>query len=326
MLILGVDGGATKTICSIVNEKKELLGTGKAGPSNFYHIGTEKAKENVKLSVNRAFSSAGIDHDRTVELGCFGMGGLWKDKEKKIVSPFIKSLDLAEEYIIENDVVEAYYAVTLGKPGIAVVAGTGSISAGSRGNGEISKVGGWGWLIGDEGGAFYIARNALIRATKAVDNQGEDTLLVKLAKEHFNAPTFGDLPKRIYSDLPRPQAISSFAKRVSQAAEQGDEVAKEILRDAGKELFLLAEAEKEKLDVKDQSLIVGGVGSVWNSKIIHEVFKREVERKLPNSQFREPIQYPVVGALAMGLNEKGIKITKKEMLELEEKIAQRLER
>lgn len=326
MLILGVDGGATKTICSIIDEKKELFGAGKAGPGNFYHIGTEEAKENVELSVKRAFSSAGLNYGRKVQLGSFGMGGLKGGKEKEIVSSFIKSLDLAEEYIIQNDVIEAYYAVTLGKPGIAVIAGTGSMGAGSLGDGEISKVGGWGWLIGDEGGAFYIARKALRRVTKAVDNRAEDTLLADFAKNHFDAPTFDDLPLKIYGELPRPQSISSFAKKVSEAAEEGDEAAKDILREAGNELFLHIKAEKKKLGVEDQSLIVGGVGSVWNSRTIREVFESKVKEYLPNLQFREPVQYPVVGALAIGLREKGIEITEEEMLNLEQDIAERLEK
>lgn len=323
MLVLGVDSGATKTICAIINEKFEVLGVEEAGPGNYHIVGTELARKNVGLAIKRARLVGNVRRKR-IDIGCFGMGGLRTEKDREVISNLIKSLDVANEYEIANDIMIGYHAVTLGKPGIGVVAGTGSIAYGSDSKGAEALSGGRGWLIGDEGSAFYIARKALMRAGKAVDGCAENTKLVKLAKEHFGISEFDQIITVVYHDLPRPQAIASFAKSVSKVAEDGDEAAKEILVGAGKELAILAEATARKVGIANQTITVGGVGSVWHSNIVWGVFKDELKKKLPRVTFRGPIEFPVVGALVMGLSKKGIKISEKDAYKLENGIRLKL--
>jgi N-acetylglucosamine kinase len=323
MLVLGVDSGGAKTICAMVDEKLEVLGAGMAGPSNYHVVGVEQAKKNVGLAIKRACSVAGLRRKR-FDIGCFGMGGLNTERDREIISNFVKSLGVSKEYEIVNDVVVAYYAVTLGKPGVGVVAGAGSIAYGADSRGTNATVSGWGWLIGDEGSAFYIARKALMHATKAVDGRASSTKLVELAKKHFGISRFDDIITAVYHDLARPKNIASFAELVSGAAQDGDEAAEKILTDAGKELALSAETAARKVGITDQPIIIGGVGGVWQSSIVWGVFKDELKKKLPRVTFREPIEFPVVGALVMGLSKKGIKISEKDADELENGIRLKL--
>lgn len=323
MLVLGIDSGATKTTCAIANEKFEVLGVGEAGPGNYHVVGVELARKNVELAIKRARLVGDLGRKK-IDIGCFGMAGLMTEKDREVISNFIKSLDVAEEYEIANDTVIGYYAATLGKPGIGVVAGTGSMAYGSDGKGTEALSGGWGWIIGDEGSAFYIARKALMRVTKAVDGRAENTKLVELAKKHFGEATFDKTIKVIYHDLPRPQAIASFAKLVSKAAQNGDEAAKKILVDAGKELAILAEAVARKVSIVNQPITIGGVGGVWQSSIVWKVFKEELKKKLPRATLRKPVEVPVVGSLVMGLSKKGIKISEKDVDKLERGIRLKL--
>jgi glucosamine kinase len=319
VFVLGVDGGSTKTICAISNEIFEVLGVGEAGPSNYHNVGIREAQKNVALAIKHALSVGGLERKRT-DIGCFGIGGLWGAKEHEVISEFIKSLGVSKEYLIVNDTLAAYHAVTLGNPGIVVIAGTGSMAYGEDSDNNGVLLGGWGWLIGDEGGAFYIARKALMRITKAIDKRASKTKLMELAKKHFQISTFDDLVTAVYHNLPNPQAIASFAIMVSEAAQKGDEAAKEILEDSGKELALMAETVARNLGIADQQIIIGGVGSVWDSNIVWRVFKREVKKKLPRATFEKPVKFPVVGALAMGLSKKGIKVSKKDVEKLEKEI------
>jgi len=57
MLVLGVDGGATKTVCAIANENFDLEGLGIAGPINYHIVGVERARKNLKMAVVRASSN-----------------------------------------------------------------------------------------------------------------------------------------------------------------------------------------------------------------------------------------------------------------------------
>lgn len=323
MLVLGVDGGSTKTVCAIINEKLEVLGVGKAGPSNYHNVGVKKARKNVELAIKYARSVGGLERKR-IDIGCFAIGGIIGKKDHKVISKFIKSLSVPKEHLVVNDIVAAYYAVTLGKPGVGVVAGTGSMAYGADGKGAEAALGGWGWLIGDEGAAFYIARKALMRVTEAIDKRAGGTKLVELAKKHFKIATFDNWGTAVYHDLPRPQAIASFAKMVSKAAQSGDRAAIGILTDAGKELAILAVAMARNLKIVDRRITVGGVGGVWKSNIVWGVFKREVKKKLPRATFKKPVDFPVVGSLFMCLSKKGIKISEKNADKLEKNIRLKL--
>lgn len=323
MLVLGVDSGATKTDCAIANEEFEVLGVGVSGPSNYHVVGAKQARRNVELAIKCGRSVSDLEKVK-IDIGCFGMAGLNTNRDSEVVTKFIKSLDVAEEYLVVSDAVTSYYAVTLGKPGVGVIAGTGSMAYGSDNKGAEVSLGGWGWLIGDEGGAFYIARKALMHVTKAVDGRASDTLLIKLAKNHFGVSEFDDLITTVYHNLPRPQAIASFAKSVSKAAQSGDRAAKEILTDAGKELAILAEATAKKVGIADQAIVVGCTGGVCQSEIVWNAFQEEVRKKLPRATLRKPVEFPVIGLLVIGLNKKGIKISEKDVKKLESGLRSKL--
>ncbi len=324
MIILGVDSGSTKTMCAIVNESFEVLGVGISGPSNYHVVGIEQAKKNVSLSIESACYNAGLQRGNQFDIGCFGMGGLDNERDRQIISGFITSLNISKEYEIVNDVVVAYYAVTLGEPGVGVVAGTGSIAYASDGKGTTARAGGWGWLIGDEGSAFYIAREALAFATKAFDGRGSYTEIINLAKKHFGISNFEEIITAIYQDLPAPRDLSLFAEAVSLAAEEGDAIAREILAKAGRELALSAEAAARKVGITDLQIVVGGAGGVWRSDTVWKTFKSELKKKLPRSVFRGPIEFPVIGAIVMGMRKKGIKISETDAEKLERNISLKL--
>jgi N-acetylglucosamine kinase-like BadF-type ATPase len=124
----------------------------------------------------------------------------------------------------------------------------------------------------------------------------------------------------VFSELPKPQDIALFAGAVSKAAQEGDKVAKEILTDAGRELAALAESLALKLGIANQKITVGAVGGVWKSRIVWEVFKRELKKKLPRVLFRGPVEFPVVGSLIMAMRKKGIKVSEKNVAEFERAI------
>jgi len=318
-----VDGGATKTLCAIVNDDLNVLGVGMAGPSNYYVVGVEKARENIDLAINQALSKR-TRQKNAIDIGCFGIAGFQGAEASEVISNFIKSLNVAREYIITDDVRIIYQLVAWNKPGVVVVAGTGSNAYGNDGRGSEAQVGGWGWVIGDEGSAFYIARQAIIRATKAFDGRASPTQLVELVKSHFSVENFEDTVTAI-KKLQRPQQIASFAKHVSSAADKGDQVAKEVLIDAGKELSLLATTVANKLNITDQQVLISGTGGVWESKMIWEIFKDEVKKTMPRVTFREPIRFPVGGAVVLALRKKGIHVSEKKANEIEKVIAKQFD-
>ncbi|MCD6470514.1 hypothetical protein J7L29_06930 [Candidatus Bathyarchaeota archaeon] len=310
MLILGVDGGATKTMCAVSDERFNVLGVGVAGPCNYNVVSVEEAGRNVRLAIKQACSNIDLKKE-SIKIGCFGIGGLTTDRDYEIISRQIVPSHIAEKRIIVNDVIVAFYAATNGEPGIVVVAGTGSIAYGLNSRGESAISSGWGWLMGDEGSAFDIARQALIAAAKAYDGRGERTILLKMFKEEFKVDDFKDIVPKVYHEVTSTK-IASLSKVVFSAAELGDKVAIRILERAGEELGEAALAIAKKIFAEDEPIIIGASGGVFKAgKIVWLSFKRYVSNFLPEASFIPPIAYPVVGALIMGYRNLGINVNER---------------
>ena len=309
VLVVGVDSGATKTTCAIVGDDGEVRGVGVAGPSNYQIVGIESARNNVLTSIKMAMLQANLQK-AVFDIGCFGMGGLDTKHDYDVISGFIKPLGVVRKYIIVDDMVVAFYAVTAGKPGVAVVAGTGSIAYGMNEKGKEARSSGWGWLMGDEGSAFDIARSALVAAARAHDGRGPKTILMELIRKQLGLKNYEDVISAIHLKSIVSTEIASMAPLVTLAAQRGDRVAIGILKEAGKELGIAVVAVAEKLGMKEEKVIVGGSGGVFKAgKFVWKPFKRFVRASMPNAIFKKPVPDPIDGAVILGLKKQGVPIT-----------------
>lgn len=304
MYIVGVDSGGTKTKSVIVDSHFTILGTGESGSGNYHSVGKDQAKENIGKAISEAISEAGLEMS-DIDYGGFGIGGLDTEKDYKIISDFLAELGYGNKRFIVNDVVISHYGVTAGKPGVTIVAGTGSIAYGINKKGEDYRAGGWGWLIGDEGSGFYAARRGLQKVAKAVDGRGEQTKLVELAEDHFQIKNIKEeLIPKIYEN--RPQKIASFATRVTEAASNGDEISLKLVNECCRELVDAVRAVQKELGIKDP-VRVGRVGGFISSDIVATRFEEKIKKQIENPKLMKSINHPVVGAISLVAN----KINKK---------------
>jgi len=307
-LILAVDGGATRTTCAIVDENGKILGIGMTGSSSHYAVSVEKAQENLRSAIERAMLSANLNAV-VFDIGCFGLTALDSKYDYELNKRFIDSLGVVNRRLIVSDAVTAYYTVTDGKPGIVVIAGTGSVAFGINEKGETAQSGGREWLISDEGSAYHIAREGLRHALRAYDGRGEETLLRTMFMKHFNISIFEDIVGEIYKNTDKSR-IASLAPIVVAAAKEEDTVALRILQEAGKELGLAAVAVARRLNIENERTIVGGVGGVFKSgRFVLESFQATVKKGIPRVMIKPPVFNAVKGAVILGLKEAGLPIT-----------------
>jgi N-acetylglucosamine kinase-like BadF-type ATPase len=320
LLVLGVDGGGTSTVAVVVNEKKELKGVGLAGPCRYHEIGIKAAQNNLTKAIDSAYPCQRITGQLPFEQAVFGIGGLDSEVDRNVIKKFVKSKKIACDSLIVNDVVIAFYATTLGFPGIVVVSGTGSIMYGSDTKNVSGLIGGWGWLIGDEGSAVYIARKALQEAAKISDGRREErTDLIDQILKYFEIGELREIISKLSAKKINLRYVSGFSKIVTQVAEKGDRVAREILKEAAIELVDGVEATAKRIFLIND-FIVGCTGGVFRSKLLYHHFKHEVLARFPTVAVKDPIFYPVVGAIVMGLDRAGIKMNEREVEDLEKKI------
>jgi N-acetylglucosamine kinase-like BadF-type ATPase len=293
-LFLGVDGGQSSTIALIGDENGNVIGSGRGGPCN--HVksgdGREKFLRAIGECLSAACREAGLDVESVeFESACLGFSGGPQDKE-----PILKEMLRARRMMVSTDAPIALAGATGGEPGVITIAGTGSISWGRNGEGRAARAGGWGYLFGDEGGAFDIVRQALRAALRQEEGWGPPTALHARLLEAAGAGSANDLLHLCYTaDWPRSR-IARLSKVVDETAEAGDPVARQILERAAQNLAEITAAVRNQLFQEGETVRVAYIGGVFKSRLVRERFTRLVELTEGNA-VSAPLYPPAAGAL-----------------------------
>ena len=278
-LYLGIDGGQSSTTALIGDESGHVLGIGRAGPSNHAAAGEGRRKFIAAItgSLGQAAASAGIAGSPSFEAACLGLSGGPDDKET-----LAKEAIRAERYLITHDAHIALAGATSGEPGIIVIAGTGSMVFGRNAAGVTARAGGWGYVFGDEGGAFDLVRQALRAVLRNEEGWGPPTalreaLLQELLETGPGARDGHQLMHLLYTDEYPRDRVAGWAKLIDHAARAGDTVASDILGSAAQALATMAAAVRRQLFERSGQVDVCYSGGVFGSEPLLERFRMLVE-------------------------------------------------
>ncbi|MEX2300419.1 MAG: BadF/BadG/BcrA/BcrD ATPase family protein [Bryobacterales bacterium] len=272
---LGVDGGQSHTKVAVGDSRGAIVGRGTAGPCN--HVRSGEGREKLRRAITEAVSEALEPLDCALAetrfaAACFGMSGGPEDKRE-----LLGELLACERMEVTTDAAIALWGGTGGQPGVVVIAGTGSMAFGRNALGKTMRAGGWGYLYGDEGGAFDLTRNALRAALREEEGWGPPTRLRAALLEAGGAADVNDLLHRFYTDeFPR-QRVAALAPLVDQIAESGDVVAKQVLLEAGRSLADYGAAVRRQLFEPSEAVQVVQVGGAFNSRFVQEGFRAVLE-------------------------------------------------
>jgi N-acetylglucosamine kinase-like BadF-type ATPase len=293
-LFLGVDGGQSSTKAVIGEERGRILGAGLGGPSN--HAGAEEGRARLERGVSAAVAAAcqaaGLDAAAVAfEAACFGMSG-GPDDKREILLAMLRTNRL----IVTTDAAIALSGATATGRGIVVVAGTGSMAYGRNAEGRTARAGGWGYVFGDEGGAFDMVRRALRAALRMEEGWGPPTALRQALIEASGARDANQALHLFYNGQWPRARIASLAPLVDAAAQAGDAVALGTVRQSAQELALLAAAVRRQLWKPGDPVEVAYVGGAFGSPLLLERFNLLVEMEDGN-RCAAPLRDPAEGAL-----------------------------
>ncbi len=298
-LYLGVDGGGTKTHVILMNEAQEILSEAFAGASNPLRVGIENAVNNIIKAVEDACDTANRSRGDIVS-ATLGLAGVRReDIRRSVLDSFNKRLTLKKIQIF-TDAEIALYGTTLGKSGLVIIAGTGSVCIGQDEVGKIAMAGGWGPIAGDEGGGAGIAKRGLQAIAKALDGRGKPTALSQAGLDYFRTSTPENMLIAIYLPPVDNARIAGFAKFIVEAAQENDEIAVEILDEAGFELGSAAVAVVKKLKLERKTFPIGYVGSIFKAgELLTDSLLKTVHKIAPNAFLATPKLIPAHAAAQM---------------------------
>ncbi len=304
-LFLGVDGGQSGTVAVIGDETGRVLGEGEGGPSN-HAAGAEgraKLERAVRESLGRACAQAGLDAAAVeFEAACFGMSG-GPDDKLEILAGLVRAARL----VVTTDAAVALSGATASGLGIVVIAGTGSMALGRNGQGSTARAGGWGYVFGDEGGAFDIVRQAMRAALRMEEGWGPATALRAALIEATGSSTANEMLHRFYGPEWQRSRVAALAPLVDQAAVEADAVALHIVNRAAQELAQLAAAVRAQLWKPGEVVEIAYAGGVFESRLLLERFRFLVEMEEGN-RLGPPRNPPHLGALLEAYRAAGMSV------------------
>lgn len=291
--VVGIDSGGTKTVGLLADEHGKVLAKARGGGANLVIHG-ELSVEKVLYQVIEDLESPG-----PIDAICLGMAGVDRDEEKELIRGLLRRLGLRKAVRIVND---ALIALVAGAPegiGIVISAGTGSIAYGVDPNGETARSGGWGYLLGDEGSAFWLGHAAVRQGIRAVDGRGPATTLFDRISQRLELDVPDGLVKWFYDQELSRDRVARLASLVEEAADDGDVAANSLLDQAAQHLARAARAVDRKLTFTESYPLVlaGGVFRACPS-----LYARvESNLDLPKTEVVRLDKEPATGAVTLAL-------------------------
>jgi glucosamine kinase len=184
----------------------------------------------------------------------------------------------------------------LGLPdAIGVIAGTGSIAVGRTPSGETVHAGGWGWLVGDDGGASGIVRETVREGLRNADAGIADAVLERHLTEQSALGELGDVSFSMM--LTRPEEWARLSPAVFRAATDGSPIASRILERAARSLATLVDDVARK-GASTEHVVLGG-GVVRAQPDFARTIERFVLAAHPAAHVSVLTDAPVAGAVAL---------------------------
>lgn len=305
-LYLGIDGGQTQTNAVLADASGRVLGRGLGGPSNHVEApgGRERLRRAVIDSASGALRAAGLGslEDVAFDAVYCGMTG-----EADFKTEIITALFRAAIVRVEHDAPAALAGATLGAPGIIVVAGTGSVVFGENAVGATARTGGWGYVFGDEGSGFGLAREAVRAALDALDDVGEPTALVSVLTTRFAVTDLRLMPMKMYNGHLTRDAVAAAARDVLDAWQAGDRVATRVIVDGLETLARRVRSVAARLGLADPLVCLSG--RVFRSAPYAVAFTAAVHDLMVEARVEPARLSPAAGAVLLALRAGGVPVT-----------------
>jgi glucosamine kinase len=299
-LVVGIDGGASRTRALLADDNANELGSVEGAGSAVRPGGAERSADVIAALVREGLAASNLA-DVLPKVVCVGVAGVGREPERQALWQALASREVAEEIVIHTDAAIALEDAFGDAPGILLIAGTGSMAMGRGPTGTFARCGGWGPTFGDEGSGAWIGRRALSVIAAASDGREPETALTGAI---LTAAELNDVSELVaWAAAATPAALATLAPVVMSVADGGDLRANALLTLACEELMLHARALARQLFLDERAAfslaLAGGLmrrGSPLRKRLEHR-FKSGVPGAQLLAEEVRPVRGAVKGAL-----------------------------
>lgn len=295
-IVLGVDGGGSKTRVIVADEQGVQLGE-VVGPGSAVKPGeAEHSADVITAAINDALASCEMMHVMPKVL-CVGVAGAAADAERQALWQALVGREVAEDVVVHPD-----YSIALDDafgegPGVLLISGTGSAAFGRSPSGATARCGGWGPMCGDEGSGAWIGRRALSVVTASADGREPETALVGaiLTAAQVNEPR----ELVAWASHATPALFASLAPVVTSVADAGDLRANALVSLAVEELVLHLRTLSRSLfgDERAATPIALTGGMLRKGSTLRKRLEQRLRSAVPGAQVHAGEVVPARGAV-----------------------------
>lgn len=267
-VVLGIDGGGTRTRASIV-EGDHVLAFAENGSIKRLRVGAAAAEQNLRALLAEVYKQAGV---KGVRAASAGVASATMPGVREWIEAVFADFGVERSEIVGDEVI-ALDGAFKGGPGILQIAGTGTNCIGRSPDGGRECAGGWSSRLGDEGSGYWIGLHSIRRALNAYDRE-EPTRVLEVVGQIWGTKGIEELVN-LGDSTPGPD-FAALAPAINQLAEEGDPVAIGVLNQAANDLVGFVLLVRDKLRRKHKltaEVPVAWIGSViGKSRLVREGF------------------------------------------------------
>ncbi|MEO8426815.1 MAG: BadF/BadG/BcrA/BcrD ATPase family protein [Verrucomicrobiota bacterium] len=306
-MLIGIDGGATRSHAVAIDTDGNVLGTSQAGSLNFFgsSLGETRRSLNDLVQPLKRLVGSGNELHRIV----IGSAALFSEATPEQTEMLCLGILPLDRTRMVSDCQSAYFGVSLGTAGLLVISGTGSIVVARNEAGEFHQLGGWGHLLGDAGSAYWIAIESIKAAIAAREGLGAKTALTKLIYGWFEVKELAEIVPIIYNPRYTKEKVAALAQYLSEQGGAEDELFREICRRAGEALAeqALRAVALAKFRATPVSVYVCG-GVLEHNDLVRNSFLQTLQNGIPIT-LAPPRLSPVLGAAIIALSDAGASLS-----------------
>jgi len=276
VIFLGIDGGGSKTAFLLENDDGQELARFETGPSNWLSSGSSTARESLTAGITSLSA--------TPDIVCGGFAGAGRAEGIEFYRTCLTALLPRAVVIVETDAFISFMGAIGPNPGVLLIAGTGSIALARKTDGTMIRAGGWGPAFSDEGGGFWIGREAIRHALRAND-AAEAADFISAITRGLKLEKITDAPAAWKEGALDVRSVAALASIVIEKFPA--DPAKQILEEAAGHLRALTELARRQADLPESS-VLSASGSIATQPMIQQLL---------GLKFSPPANPPARGAI-----------------------------